>query len=161
MAKNPKVTQLSFDFTLRIDENRLIIDAEKAEDMVTAQEFGVRYARYRTVIIAIARKLARDNDDLVDDLCQEGAVCLWKLDFSKARTNPDSMARQAIKFRMIDYLRRNDLRRMESLDRRMESGDQLEQDICTGELRLCKGGKSRSTRLITQLQEDGTISDHT
>lgn len=92
------------------------------------REFEAYYDRYKSVITAIARKLAGTDDELVADLEQEGAVALWRLQPSRATKNPDAWIRQALKFRMVDYLRKNDPRLYESLDERMEAGDQVEQD---------------------------------
>jgi len=95
----------------------------------------VYYPRYRTVITAIARKLARSDDDLVQDLHQVGAIALFRLDVSKSLSNPDSWIRQAVKFKMIDFLRKNNPRAFDSLDAALENGDQLERSE-SGELVL-------------------------
>lgn len=93
------------------------------------REFEKFYKRYRATITAIARKLVGSDDEMVQDLEQEGAMALMKLDPRRATTNADAWIRQAIKNRMIDYLRKNKPPhiRLESLDARLESGDQLEQ----------------------------------
>jgi len=95
---------------------------------VRKRDFEAYYARYRDTITAIARKLAGTDDDLVADLEQEGVIALWKLNPARATKNRDAWIRQAIKFRMVDYLRKNDPRMYESLDTRLACGDQLEQD---------------------------------
>lgn len=93
---------------------------------MTNHEFEeVYWPKYDTVIRAIARKLAQTNDSLAEDLYQEGLIALWDCDPSKAKTNPDAFIRQAIKFRMIDYLRRERLKVTESLDGYIDSGMQL------------------------------------
>ena len=93
---------------------------------MTNQEFeDVYWPRYDSVVKAIARKLAQTNDSLVEDLYQEGLIALWECDPRKAKTNPDAFMRQAIKFRMIDFLRRERLKSTESLDSYLEYGMQL------------------------------------
>lgn len=93
---------------------------------MTNQEFEeVYWPKYNTVVQAIARKLAQTNDSLAEDLYQEGLIALWECEPSKAKTNPDAFIRQAIKFRMIDFLRRERLKVTESLDCYLESGMQL------------------------------------
>lgn len=99
------------------------------------KEFDKYYARYCNIITAIARKYGGRDDDLVADLTQEGALALWHVDPRIATSNFDAMARQAIKFRMIDYLRRNNPKVYESLDALLEAGNQLEKDP-RGNLRL-------------------------
>lgn len=95
-------------------------------------DFDQYYERYRSVITAIARKLAGRDDDLVADLEQEGAIALWNLNPGIAVTNLDAMVRQAIKFRQIDYLRRQNPQQYESLDGLLEGGNQLESDPLGG-----------------------------
>ena len=94
---------------------------------MTKDEFEqTYYPKYRTTITAIARKLGLRDDALVQDLEQEGAFALLKLDLSKPRTNPDAFIRQAIKYRMVDFLRQYNPAAHESLDARLEAGQQLE-----------------------------------
>lgn len=96
---------------------------------MTNDEFEqVYYPKYHTVIRAIARKLAQTNDTLAEDLYQEGLIALWNCDPKKARDNPDAFIRQAVKFRMIDCLRREKLASTESLDARFERLEQLMMD---------------------------------
>jgi DNA-directed RNA polymerase specialized sigma24 family protein len=93
---------------------------------MTNQEFEEFYwPKYDAAIRAIARKLAQTNDSLAEDLYQEGLIALWECDPSRAKTNLDAFIRQAIKFRMIDYLRRERLKVTESLDSYIDSGMQL------------------------------------
>lgn len=94
---------------------------------------------YRRVIKAIARKLTWRFPDLEEDLEQEGAIALWRLDLSRATTNPDAWIRQAIKFRMVDFLRYNHPKRFVSLTAMLERGDQLETNEA-GELHLISEG---------------------
>jgi RNA polymerase sigma factor (sigma-70 family) len=96
---------------------------------VNHRDFDRLYPKYRPVIQAIARKLVGTDDEMVRDLEQEGAFALFQLDLSRATSNPDAWIRKAIKNRQIDYLRRHKPAsiRMESLDARLEQGDQLEE----------------------------------
>jgi len=102
---------------------------------VTNEDFEqVYYPKYVNVIKAIARKLARRNTQLAEDLCQEGLIALWHLEPERARGNLDAFVRQAVKFRMIDYMRRERPAVFESLCARLERGDQMVQDPDTGDL---------------------------
>ena len=88
---------------------------------MTKEEFeDVYYPKYKLLIAAIARRLAKTDHDLFGDLCQEGAIALWRCKPEKALKSPDTYITQAIKYRMIDYLRRhnkNDTTSIDSLDR--------------------------------------------
>lgn len=107
---------------------------------MTNTEFEkVYYPKYESVIKAIARKIAHRNDALMDDLISEGMIALWKLEPTKAKDNPDAYIRQAIKFRMIDWMRREKPAMYESLTRLLENGDQLVQDPDTNEVLLVRG----------------------
>lgn len=114
------------------------------------KQFDQYYEKYRSVITAIARKLGGRDDELVADLEQEGAMALWHLD-TPPHTNFDAMARQAIKFRMIDYLRRHNPQVYESLDALLEIGNQLEKDA-RGNLRLVSPFKP-STAFVRDHEE--------
>lgn len=106
---------------------------------MTNTEFEkVYYPKYESVIKAIARKIAHRNDALMDDLIAEGMIALWKLEPSKAKDNPDAYIRQAIKFRMIDWMRREKPAMYDSLTRLLENGDQLVQDPDTNEVCLIR-----------------------
>lgn len=99
---------------------------------MTEPEFDVLYQEYyvkRRVIQAMARKLAKDDPDLYDDLVQVGLFTLWRLDVSKAKSNKDSWIRQAMKFKMIDHLAEMDPRKYTSLDAHIEKGFQLEDTV--------------------------------
>lgn len=85
------------------------------------------YPKYQASIRAIARKLAQRDDELAQDLEQEGAFALLLLNPDLATSNADAWIRQALKNRMVDYLRKQNPGRYESLDARLEAGDQLEQ----------------------------------
>ena len=96
---------------------------------MTNEDFeGHYYPKYNTVIRAIARKLAQTNDTLAEDLYQEGLIALWKCDPRRSKDNEDAYIRQAVKFRMIDMLRREKLATTESLDARLEGVEQLMAD---------------------------------
>lgn len=104
---------------------------------MTNTEFEqVYYPRYNSKIQAIARKIAQRNDALADELYQEGLMALWQLNPKGATNNEDAYIRQAVKFRMIDYLRREHLARFESLTAHLERGDQVVRDEDTGETKL-------------------------
>lgn len=84
--------------------------------MMTDEQFQPLYDKYKDVITAIAVKLVNGHSTLVDDLVQEGLIALANLDFSKITRNESSFVRQAVKFRMIDFLRKEAPSRYESLD---------------------------------------------
>lgn len=103
---------------------------------MTNDEFEQYYLpKYDLVIRAIARKLAQTNDTLAEDLYQEGLIALWNCTPHRARDNQDAYVRQAIKFRMIDYLRRERIYSTESLEARFERGEQLMMTV-TGDFDL-------------------------
>lgn len=97
---------------------------------MTEAEFNVLYQDLyvkRRVIQAMARKLAKDDPSLYEDLVQVGLFALWRLDTSKAKTNKNSWICQAMKFKMIDHLSQMDPRKYVSLDQHLEVGHQLEE----------------------------------
>jgi RNA polymerase sigma factor (sigma-70 family) len=93
---------------------------------MTDADFERLYPKYSAVIQAIARKYGHTDDAMVEDLEQEGRICLWKLDLSKATSNPDSYIRNALRNRMIDLLRRESPAKHDSLDERLAFGGELE-----------------------------------
>lgn len=103
----------------------------------------VYYVKYASVIRAIARKLAKKNDPLMDDLFQEGLIALWKCEPTTARDNEDAFIRQAVKFRMIDYMRRERPALYESLNVKMEHGGQIVYDASAGEARMVDERQTR------------------
>lgn len=111
---------------------------------MTNEEFNeVYYPKYSSVIKAIARKLSNTNDALLEDLYQEGLVALWLCNPKEATRNKDAYIRQAVKFRMIDYLRREKLANQDSLDQHLEGGRQVARNP-DGTTRLVRyRGKSR------------------
>lgn len=116
---------------------------------MTNDEFEkVYYPKYETVIRAIARKIANKNDALMEDLVSEGMIALWKLDPAKAKDNQDAYIRQAIKFRMIDWFRKEKPAQYESLTSHLELGDQIVQDEDTKELKLVRMRDLRQQKLF-------------
>lgn len=109
--------------------------------MMNEAMFHKYYNRYYIkgrVIQRLARKLAKNDRALYEELVQIGLISLWKLNPKKARTNEDAWIRQALVNRMTDFLRKDRpvAIRIESLDARLESGDQLERDAETGQFKL-------------------------
>lgn len=122
------------------------------------KQFEEYYAKYLPAIRAIARKLAHRDDALAEDLEQEGAFALLKLDPSRARTNESAWVRMALHNRMVDFLRRYNPKVYISLDARFEAGDQLEQSEETGELTLFSNraeGNNQDVRMPNLHHEDG------
>jgi RNA polymerase sigma factor (sigma-70 family) len=95
---------------------------------MTGAEFDQYYQKYKDIIRAIARKLARQNDALVDDLTQEGLIALSRCHPERAIAKPDAYIRQSVKFRMIDYLRKDRPAAYDSLDLHLANGAQLTRD---------------------------------
>lgn len=123
-------------------------------DDVMFNEYYKKYYKKDRTIQGIARKLAKSDYELYQDLVQIGLETLWKLDPEKAKTNKDAWIRQAMRFRMIDHLRKLKLRNVESLDRRLENGEQIELDSVTGDIRLISPPrKGSSSDLGTKLRE--------
>lgn len=104
--------------------------------MTNAEFERVYYPKYDTIIRAIARKLANKNDALMEDLYQEGLIALWKLEPRYAKDNVDAYIRQSVKFRMIDFVRKERPALYDSLTGHLERGDQVIKDEDTGEIRL-------------------------
>lgn len=106
---------------------------------MTNDEFThVYYPKYSAVIKAIARKLAQRNDALMEELVSEGMIALWKVEPAKARDNPDAFIRQAIKFRMIDWMRKERPDSSESLTPYLERGDQVVYDPDSNQPRMLR-----------------------
>jgi len=110
--------------------------------------FNRYYEKYFVVdksIQRLARKLAKNDRALYEDLVQVGLIALWKLNPKNAVRNEDAWIRQALKRRMIDFLRKDRPKdiRLDSLDARLAAGDQLEKDPETGQFHLVEyPGKS-------------------
>jgi DNA-directed RNA polymerase specialized sigma24 family protein len=119
---------------------------------MTTEEFETFYfPKYDLTIRAIARKLAHTNDTLAEDLYQEGLVALWNCVPERARDNRDAYIRQSVKFRMIDYLRRERIYILESLDARLENGQQIVADA-VGHPLIIDSGNRRSA--VTKRKPD-------
>jgi RNA polymerase sigma factor (sigma-70 family) len=103
---------------------------------VRKRDWDKYYPRYLPAIKGIARKLSHNDDQLAEDLEQEGALALWLLTPGNATNNESAWVRMAIRNRMIDFLRKYNPQVYESLDARLDAGDQLEQLEATGELKL-------------------------
>ena len=101
----------------------------------TFQKYYTKYFIEDRIIQRLARKLAKSDTTLYDELVQVGLIALWKLDPKKALHNEDAWIRQALKNRMIDFIRKELPKKplIESLDGRLESGDQLEKNPDTGD----------------------------
>ena len=103
---------------------------------MNSRTFARYHRRYKNTIAAIARKLANSNEDLFQDLVQEGRIALWSLDPAHALTNLDSWIRQVIHFKMVDFLRRSHPKRFESLEDHLLCGEQLHRDPRSGSFTL-------------------------
>lgn len=99
---------------------------------MTEADFNRYYAFYKDAIEGMARKLARTDYDLFDDLVSVGMIRLWKLDIARASSNPDSWIRAAIRNAMVDFLRQQRLNETESLTALLAAGNQVTQDPETG-----------------------------
>ena len=103
--------------------------------------FNKYYQHYyvdQRIIQRIARKLAKSDHALYRELIQIGLITLWKLNPKKATKNEDAWIRQAMKFPMVDFLRKEcpTKPKIQSLDAKLEAGHQLEKDPDTGLPRL-------------------------
>jgi DNA-directed RNA polymerase specialized sigma24 family protein len=97
---------------------------------MTEKEFNeVYYPRYLEDIRNIARKYAKTDNDLFEDLLQEGLLALFRCDIATVRSNESAFVRQAVKFRIVDFLRRSKIVLHESLDTHLQSGRQLAKDM--------------------------------
>ncbi len=121
---------------------------------MTDEQFKVYYARYRGVIASIARKLARRDEELYQDLKQEGLFALFRLNLAKVRVNEDAWIRQAVKFRMVDFLRKMNPRMYESLQAHLENGSQIVEDPDEGELHLVRPPAHRPPRAGSEYLHD-------
>lgn len=121
---------------------------------MTHEEFNeVYYPKYNSVIKAIARKLVKSNDTLLEDLYQEGLIALWMCNPQDAKKNPDAYIRQAVRFRMIDFLRRQKYTVTESLDAHMEAGRQVADGEAEGHWMVYQWTNSSTTRKVRDVQE--------
>jgi len=102
---------------------------------VRRRDYERYYERYLPAIKGIARKLAGSDNELAEDLEQQGALELLQLQPAKATRNESAWIRQALKRRMIDFLRKYNPAIYQSLDARLENGDQVERNA-NGQLTL-------------------------
>lgn len=123
---------------------------------MTEQEFNeIYFPKYRGVIKALARKIARRDQDLYEDLRSVGMIALWQMDPSKATQNEDAFIRQVLYNKMADVLRRDRPELYVSLTSRLAAGDQLYSDPSTGEARLLYAGRPQHDPPPTEgLDED-------
>lgn len=93
---------------------------------MTNEQFDKEYyPRYKAMIVAIARRLAKTDHDLFGDLCQEGSLALLRCNPERATRSVDTYIHQTIKYRMIDYLRRNNKDNTVSIDHLDSMGVQV------------------------------------
>lgn len=105
------------------------------DELTKTRAYQVLLDRYAPAIRRLARKYGKADDDLVEDLQQVGRITLWELDLDKVKSNEDAFVRQAIKYRMIDWLRSEGNYRKESLDSKMSGGAQVVKDA-TGKAKI-------------------------
>lgn len=110
---------------------------------MTNAEFEGIYPIYKNDIRAIARKLAKRDNDLFEDLCSIGSIALWNLDLSKATQNVPAFVKSAIKARMIDFLRKERSYSKESLNTLLALGHQVTEGPA-GDPMLIRAPKKRS-----------------
>lgn len=122
---------------------------------MTEAQFAAYYAKYESAIRAVARKVGKTDDDLVDDLYQEGLMSLWKLDFSKVHTNEKAFVLQAARNRMMDYWRQQKRNAHESLDVKLAQGDQV---VSKGGEKYLVEGPHGAKRDYDRDDEDGDYS---
>jgi len=96
---------------------------------MTEQEFeAVYYPKYVRDIRHIAMKYSQKDPDLFEDLFQEGLLALYRCNLATVRTNESAFVRQAVKFRIVDFLRKAKLTHSDSLEMHLENGRQLAKD---------------------------------
>lgn len=81
--------------------------------------------KYRDVIEALARKIARRDQDLYEDLVQVGMIKLWELEPYNATQNEDAWIRAALYKNMISARRKEKRRPLESLEFMIDKGAQI------------------------------------
>lgn len=102
---------------------------------------NLRWQDYEKAVRGIARKYAKNNEELFLDLVNTGWVTVLRLDTTKAHTNLRTYVLQAVKFRMIDYLRITKPLKAYRLEAFVSSGAQWCQDK-TGDIRYIKAKRS-------------------
>lgn len=103
---------------------------------MTHDEFNARLPLYENTIAGIARKLARSDNDLKDDLYNLGLIAMWRLDLTQCRGNEEAFIATAARSRMIDYLRKQKNYKHESLEALLNAGFQVKANPDTGEAEL-------------------------
>ena len=122
---------------------------------MTNDDFEQKYLpKYRNVIKALARKLAKRDQELFEDLKQVGMIALWQLDPAQATTNEDAWIRQALYNNMTNVLRRDRPKLYESLQAHLAHGDQLMIDATTGEPSLLLARQRMRFDLNEQDEDD-------
>lgn len=111
---------------------------------MTNEEFEqTYYPRYDSVLKQLARKLARRDQALYEDLYQAGLIALWQLDTGRVHSNEDAWVRQSIYNKMVDLLRKERPIIFESLEQHLEAGNQLVYDVDTDGPRLYDDARAR------------------
>jgi RNA polymerase sigma factor (sigma-70 family) len=122
---------------------------------MTDQQFTEYFSRYEQTINKIARKFAKRDDDLYDDLVQIGRVKLWKLELSQATSNEDPWIRTSIANAMRDHKRKEKAAEQDSLHHYLSQGDQVITDDLSGESRLIRANQLRRRTEIDDHYESG------
>jgi len=96
------------------------------------------YPKYKGAIEAIARKFARDDHDLFDDMVSVGTMGLLEAEPSRAGTNVDAYLRNVVRNKIVDHLRwlnRRDMVRLNGETSDVNGYDLVREDP-TGEAEL-------------------------
>jgi RNA polymerase sigma factor (sigma-70 family) len=127
---------------------------------MTNEQFETYYKIYHSDIQAIARRFARTDEDLFDDLFQEGRLALLAFDPAKVHSNEKACVLQAVRNRIIDWLRAEKRDRTESLNALIANGDQITADD-DGKPRLAKNPRRRNEVPAYEDEDDERwIKDH-
>lgn len=89
------------------------------------KQFETYLSRYINDIQALARKLAKRDQELFEDLVQEGRIALWGFNLARVRDNEDAWIRQSLYNKMVSFLRRERRHVFDSLDWLLERGAQV------------------------------------
>ena len=120
---------------------------------MTNEQFDSYYKIYRSDLQAIARRFARTDEDLFDDLFQEARLALLAFDPAKVHSNEKACVLQAVRNRIIDWLRSEKRDRTESLNALIANGDQISTDD-EGKPRLVKHPRRYKSDQVTIDSED-------
>lgn len=107
--------------------------------MTNSQFERVYYPKYKNVIEAIARKLAKSDEDVRDDLIQVCMIGLLGLDPAKAKTNEDAWMRNCLRNKAVDHMRFLNRRQFERLDVYLSHNHDVVEDPVTHEPMLVHG----------------------